>query len=112
MPDVRRGGRRRPSRPPQRAGGRSTGVAARSPLGVWLSGEAAVARLRARIGRTPRVFSPRNREWRDVAPGWAECLALVRSGLPFQIVAERRYDRSARLRRLAAALESGATVYV
>ena len=47
-----------------------------------------------------------------MAPGWEGCLALARSGLPFHVVAERRYDRSGDRRRLPRALATGATVYV
>ena len=86
--------------------------AGRSPLATWVAGGAALARLRGRLGRGPLVMAPLNREWRRVAPGWLGCLALARAGVPFHVVAERRYDRSANLPRLAPALESGATVYL
>jgi hypothetical protein len=72
---------------------------------------AALARLRRRLGRAPLVLAPRDRRWRDIAPPWADCLALIRSGLPFHVVAERRYDRTARPARLGPALARGATVY-
>jgi hypothetical protein len=39
-------------------------------------------------------------------------VALVGSGLPFQVAAERRYDRSARPARLRPALAAGKTVFV
>jgi hypothetical protein len=85
---------------------------ARSPLATWAPGEAGLTLLRRRLGQAPLVLRPRDRHWRHIAPGWADCLALIRSGLPFHVVAERRYDRSSNRRRLAAALASGATVYV
>jgi hypothetical protein len=50
--------------------------------------------------------------WRTIAPDFAGALALARSGAPFQIALERRYDRSGDPRRLRAALASGATVYL
>jgi hypothetical protein len=91
---------------------RSSSRGIRSPLATWVSGEAAVARLRRRLGRGPLVLRPRDREWRRLTPDWRGCLALAGSGLPFHIVAERRYDRSADRRRLGPALERGATVYL
>ena len=45
-------------------------------------------------------------------PGFAECVAMAREGLPFQIVADRRVERSGDPRRLAAALAAGQTVYL
>ncbi len=87
-------------------------MAARSPLATWIAGEAGLARLRRRLGQAPLLLLPRDRQWRRLTPNWAGCLALARSGLPFHAVAERRYDRSANPRRLAPALESGATVYL
>jgi cupin superfamily protein len=58
------------------------------------------------------VLPARDGLWRDIAPGWADCVRLARAGLPFHVVAERRYDRSGDARRLAPALARGATVYL
>jgi hypothetical protein len=58
------------------------------------------------------VLPPRDRAWRAVAPGFAECVAMAGEGLPFQVVAEREVDRSGDPRRLAAALATGRTVYL
>jgi hypothetical protein len=68
--------------------------------------------MRRRLGRRPALLPPRDRAWRDIAPGFAASLALARGGLPFQMVAARRYDRSGDPRRLARALRAGATVYL
>jgi len=68
--------------------------------------------MRARLGRAPFVLAPRDHAWRRMAPGWLDCIGLARAGLPFHIVADRRYDRSADPRRLAPALARGATVYL
>jgi hypothetical protein len=58
------------------------------------------------------VLAPRDAAWRALAPGFAGAVALARAGAPFQIALERRYDRSGDPRRLARALERGATVYL
>jgi len=58
------------------------------------------------------VLSPCDRAWRRIAPGWTDCLRLARAGLPFHVVANRRYDRSGNARKLGGALGSGATVYL
>ena len=57
------------------------------------------------------MLPPRDGAWRSVAPGFSEWRALARSGLPFQIVAERRYDRSGDPRRLGPALSAGKTAF-
>jgi Cupin superfamily protein len=89
----------------------SAGV--RSPLTTWFAGPAALARFRrARLGRAPVVLRPRDRAWRAMAPDFAGAVAMAASGLPFQIAAERRYDRTADRRRLHAALRAGATVFL
>ena len=54
----------------------------------------------------------RDRAWRAVVPGFAECVTMAGNGLPFQIVAERHVDRSGDPRRLVAALAAGQTVYL
>ena len=81
-----------------------------SPLGTWFRDPAAFRR-RA-LGRTPAVLAPRDRVWRAIAPDFAACVEMAGSGLPFQITAERRVDRSGDARRLAAALAAGRTVYL
>ena len=58
------------------------------------------------------VLPPRDRAWRAVVPGFAECVTMAGDGLPFQVVAERHVDRSGDPRRLAAALAAGQTVYL
>ncbi len=84
----------------------------RSPLATWMPGEATLARLRRRLGGAPLVLAPRDGQWRRLVPGWADCLTLARAGVPFHVVAERRYDRSGNPRRLRRALARGATVYL
>jgi mannose-6-phosphate isomerase-like protein (cupin superfamily) len=81
-----------------------------SPLGTWFRDPAAFRR-RA-LGHTPAVLAPRDRAWRAIAPDFAACVEMAGSGLPFQITAERRVDRSGDPRRLAAALAAGRTVYL
>jgi hypothetical protein len=58
------------------------------------------------------VLPARDGGWRSIGPRFAEARDMAASGLPFQIVAERRYDRSGDARRLASALRGGATVYL
>ena len=85
---------------------------AETALSTWLAGPAAEAEFRRRwLGRAPVVLEPRDRRWREIAPGFAEWPRLARAGLPFQIAAERRYDRSGNARRLAPALAEGKTVF-
>src|SRR3989337_2245247 len=75
-----------------------------TPLDTWFAGEAARRRFRRRwLGRAPVVLPPRDRAWRRIAPGFAACAAMAASGLPFQIVADRRYDRAGDRRRLPGA---------
>jgi len=84
-----------------------------TPLDTWFAGEAARRRFRRRwLGRAPVVLPPRDRAWRRIAPGFAACAAMAASGLPFQIVADRRYDRAGDPRRLRSALAAGATVFL
>lgn len=83
-----------------------------SPLASWLAGPAAEARFRRRwFGRAPVVLPPRDRAWRALAPPFAAWPALARAGLPFQIAADRRYDRSGDPRRLPRAIAEGKTVF-
>ena len=84
-----------------------------SPLSTWFATNAALARFSAkRLGRAPALLPPRDRAWRAVAPGFRASLALAASGLPFQIAAERQYDRSADPRRLPGALAEGKTIFL
>ena len=84
-----------------------------SPLESWFPGARALARFHRRaLGRVPAILPPRDRAWRAVAPDFAACVRMAGSGLPFQIAAERRVDRSGDPRRLAAALASGQTAYL
>jgi hypothetical protein len=84
-----------------------------SPLATWLPGARAEARFRRRwLGRAPVVLPARDRAWRAIGPGFAGAVALAGSGVPFQIVADRRYDRAADRARLPHALAAGATVFL
>ena len=57
------------------------------------------------------LFPARDRAWRALTPGFTELVTLARAGLPFQIAAQRRYDRSGRVDRLRPALRDGKTVF-
>jgi hypothetical protein len=84
-----------------------------SPLATWFSDEGAVRRFRRhRLSRAPTILPPRDRAWRLVVPGFGEAVALAGSGIPFQIAADRQYDRSGDPRRLGPALATGATVFL
>ena len=97
------GGRRQPPAPPR-------GV---SPLATWFGGPRAVARFRdTRLGRAPVVLRPRDTAWRTIAPDFATVIAMAAGGVPFQIAAERRYDRSGDPRHLRRALADGATIFL
>lgn len=88
-------------------------VRVRTPLASWFAGPASLEAFRRRaLGRRAVVRSPRDTAWRAMAPDFAGAVALARSGAPFQIALERRYDRSGDPRRLRAALRQGATVYL
>src|SRR5439155_837503 len=77
------------------------------------AGPAARRRFRQRVlGRRVALLSARDDAWRALAPGFAGAVALARAGVPFQTALERRYDRTGDPRRLARALERGATVYL
>ena len=82
-----------------------------SPLASWFADARAIRRARRRLGAVPILFRARDRAWRSLAPGFAELLRLARTGLPFQIAAQRRYDRSGRASRLGPALRDGKTVF-
>jgi len=85
----------------------------RSPLTTWFPSAAALETFRRRaLGRRAAVRAPRDGAWRDIAPGFDGALGLVRTGAPFQIALERRYDRSGDPSRLHAALRAGATIYL
>ena len=55
---------------------------------------------------------PTDTSWRSIAPSFEAMVALTRGGLPFQIAAHRRYDRSGRRSRLRPALAAGKTVFL
>ena len=84
-----------------------------SPLATWFEGPAVIRAFRRRhLGRTVSLLPPRDRRWRGIAPDFASAVAMAEAGAPFQIVADRRYDRSGDSRRLAGALAAGATVFL
>src|SRR5262245_42532382 len=83
-----------------------------TPLSTWFASPRAEERFRRRtFRRSPVVLAPRDGEWRSIAPGLREWPHIAGEGLPFQIAAERRYDRSGDARRLPPALAAGKTVY-
>ena len=82
-----------------------------TPLSTWFPDGAAVAGFGRRLGHTPRVVAPRDRTWHALAPDFRTSVGLAATGLPFQIAADRRYDRTPDPRRLARALDAGATIY-
>jgi hypothetical protein len=67
---------------------------------------------RRALGRSVALLGARDGSWRTLAPGFTDAVALARAGVPFQVALERRYDRSGDPRRLGAALQRGATVYL
>ena len=72
-----------------------------------------MARFRRRcLARAAAVLAPRDDAWRSIAPDFATAVDMAVSGLPVQIAAERRYERSATPRRVREALAAGATVYL
>jgi hypothetical protein len=84
-----------------------------TPLTTWFAGDAAVARFRRRrLGRAPVVLPPRDAAWRSIVPTFDTVVAMAASGLPFQIAADRRYDRSGDRRRLPRAIATGQTVFL
>jgi Cupin superfamily protein len=82
-----------------------------TPLASWWPDARHVAAARRRLGPAPILFPPRDRAWHTVAPGFSDLVRLAHVGLPFQIAAERRYDRSGRAGRLRPALRAGKTVF-
>jgi hypothetical protein len=85
----------------------------RSPLASWLAGPSAMRRFERRVlNRRVVLLRARDDAWRTLAPSFAGAVALTRTGVPFQIALERRYDRSGDARRLSGALARGATIYV
>jgi hypothetical protein len=85
---------------------------AASPLSAWFADPADLARFRARrLGRGVAVLPPRTDAWRDTAPDFEGALALAGAGVPFQIAAGRRYDRSGDPRVLPRALADGRTIF-
>jgi hypothetical protein len=84
-----------------------------SPLATWFAGPAAITRFRQhRLSRAPVVLPARDGAWRSIAPDFTTTIAMARAGVPFQIAAERRYDRTGDSRRLDPALATGATVFL
>jgi hypothetical protein len=103
-----------------------------TPLTSWFSGTASLARARSRLsfdrrsfdrhgrsspGRSsprpaPVLFPARDRAWRALVPPFDDIVTLASHGLPFQIAAHRRYDRSGRVARLRPALRQGKTVFL
>jgi hypothetical protein len=83
-----------------------------TPLSSWFSGAASLAAARRRLRAAPVLFPPHDRAWRAIAPPFDAMVALARRGLPFQIAAHRRYDRSGRARMLRPALAAGKTVFL
>lgn len=96
----------------RRRGRRRTPAVPRDVLATWFTGPRAIARFRdTRLGRAPIVLRPRDAAWRMIAPDFGAVIAMAAGGVPFQIAAERRYDRSGDPRPLRRALDEGATVF-
>jgi cupin superfamily protein len=84
-----------------------------SPLATWFRDATAVHRFRTQtLGRRAVVLPPRDRAWRAIAPTFESAIAMAAAGLPFQIAADRRYDRDADPRRLRPALAAGKTIFM
>ena len=90
-----------------------------TPLASWFPDAAALARASRRLSidaakrqRAAVLFTARDRAWRTIAPRFDEIVTLIGRGLPFQIAAERRYDRSGRGARLRPALAAGKTIFL
>jgi cupin superfamily protein len=84
-----------------------------APVATWFAGPAALTHFRRhRLSRTPVVLRPRDDAWQTIAPDFAAAVAMAEAGMPFQIAAERRYDRSGDPRHLGAALAAGATLFL
>lgn len=85
------------------------------PLTPWFPGEKERAAFaRGHLGRRSAILAAREGAFRgeDLAPPFAEAVEMASSGLPFQIVANRSYDRSGDPSKLRGALRSGKTVYL
>ena len=82
-----------------------------TPLSPWFPDATALAAGRRRLSRSV-LFPARDRAWRQLAPRFDDVVALTAAGLPFQIAAERTYDRSGRAARLRPALAAGKTVFL
>ncbi|MBM3222147.1 MAG: hypothetical protein FJZ38_26410 [Candidatus Rokubacteria bacterium] len=80
-------------------------------LSPWFPDAAALAAGRRRLSRSV-LFPARDRAWQQLTPRFDDVVALTAAGLPFQIAAERRYDRSGRAARLRPALAAGKTVFL
>jgi Cupin superfamily protein len=82
----------------------------KSPLDTWVRGPGTAARVRARLGRAPLVLAARDDAWRSTLPPFEDVVTMAASGLPFQIVSDRRYDRMGDRRRVRPALAEGGTL--
>lgn len=107
--DAGRGGRRRV---PAADGVDVNQLAVTTPLDSWFAGPAALHRARRGLRDRPVLFAPHDRAWRSLVPPFDDVVRLATSGLPFQIAAERRYNRSGRRAHLRPALASGKTVFI
>ncbi len=88
-------------------------VSLSDPLTPWFPDAASRAAFaRKTLGRACAAFAAKSDEWRGIAPPFAEAVAMAASGLPFQIAAGGRYDRSGDARKLKPALAAGKTVYL
>lgn len=86
---------------------------ASSPLSTWFAGPADLEQFRRRrLGRTPVILAPRDGAWRTIVPDFTTTVGMAAAGLPFQVAAERRYDRSGDPRGLRGALATGATIFL
>lgn len=84
-----------------------------TPLTTWFTTTGTIGRFRReRLGRVPVILPPRDAAWRSIAPPFEGALVMAASGIPFQIAADRRYDRSGDPRRLSGALAAGKTVFL
>ncbi len=89
------------------------GVPAATPISSWFEDESVGELFRRRcLGRKSITFPPRDDDWKSVVPDFRGSLALAESGCPFQVVVDRRYDRSGDPRRLNRALAEGRTVFL